>query len=75
MVKKNKKEGQLMDKKWLVDTKDGFCEKVNKNDLLKWGKSLDNNLDLNLEYSITDAITSLTNYGYEVSILKTEEKS
>lgn len=64
-----------MDKKWLVNTKDGFCEKVNENDLLKWGKSLDNNLDLNFEYSITDAITSLTNYGYDVSILEAKEKS
>ena len=56
-----------MNEKWLVDTNDGFCEKVNKKDLLKWGKSLDNNLDLDLEYSVTDAITSLTNYGYKVT--------
>lgn len=56
-----------MNEKWFVDTNDGFREKVNKKDLLKWGKSLDNNLDLDLEYSVTEAITSLTNYGYKVT--------
>lgn len=59
-----------MNEKWLVNTNDGFYEKVNKKDLLKWGKSLDNNLDLDLEYSVTEAITSLTNYGYKVTKIK-----
>lgn len=64
-----------MTEKWLVDTNDGFYEKVNKKDLLKWGKSLDNNLNLGLDYSVTEAINSLNDYGYKVTKINESESS
>lgn len=64
----------FLTEKWLVNTNDSFCKKVNKKDLLKWGKSLDNNLNLDLDYSVTEAINSLNNYGYKVTKLKENEE-
>lgn len=54
--------------KFLIDTNDGFHERVNEQELIKWGSSL----GLGIEMTLSDAIQSLENYGYKVE--KLEEK-
>lgn len=54
--------------KFLIDTNDGFHERVSEQELIKWGSSL----GLGIEMTLSDAIQSLENYGYKVE--KLEEK-
>lgn len=55
--------------KWSVDTKDGFHEKVDKKELLKWGESLSQDDDTTDDFTVTDAINCLKDYGYGVEKL------
>lgn len=48
--------------RFLIDTGDGFRERVNEQELIKWGSSL----GLGIEMTLSDAIQSLENYGYKV---------
>ena len=55
--------------RFLIDTGDGFRERVNEQELIKWGSSL----GLGIEMTLSDAIQSLENYGYKVERLEEKE--
>ena len=55
--------------RFLIDTHDGFHERVNEQELIKWGSSL----GLGIEMTLSDAIQSLENYGYKVQQLEEKE--
>lgn len=55
--------------RYLIDTADGFRERVNEQELIKWGSSL----GLGIEMTLSDAIQSLENYGYKVEKLEEKE--
>lgn len=55
--------------RFLIDTGDGFRERVNEQELIKWGESL----GLGIEMTLSDAIQSLENYGYKVQQLEEKE--
>lgn len=55
--------------KYLVDTADGFRERVNEQELIKWGESF----GIGLEMTLTEAIEALENIGYKVKKLEEEE--
>ena len=55
--------------RYLIDTADGFRERVNEQELKKWGSSL----GLGIEMTLSDAIQSLENYGYKVQQLEEKE--
>lgn len=55
--------------RFLIDTGDGFRERVNEQELIKWGSSL----GLGIEMTLSDAIQSLENYGYKVQQLEEKE--
>lgn len=54
--------------RFLIDTSDGFRERVNEGELIKWGESF----GIGLEMTLTEAIEALENVGYKVQLL--EEK-
>ena len=55
--------------RFLIDTADGFRERGNEQELIKWGSSL----GLGIEMTLSDAIQSLENYGYKVQQLEEKE--
>ena len=55
--------------RFLIDTNDGFHERVNEQELIKCGSSL----GLGIEMTLSDAIQSLENYGYKVQQLEEKE--
>ena len=57
--------------RFLIDTGDGFRERVNEQELIKWGSSF----GIGLEMTLTEAIEALENYGYKVEQLEEKENS
>lgn len=55
--------------RFLIDTNDGFHERVNEQELIKWGKSF----GIGLEMTLTEAIEALENVGYKVKELEEKE--
>lgn len=55
--------------RFLIDTGDGFRERVNEQELIKWGSSL----GLGIEMTLTEAIEALENVGYKVKELEEKE--
>ena len=55
--------------RFLIDTSDGFRERVNEQELIKWGKSF----GIGLEMTLTEAIEALENVGYKVQRLEEKE--
>lgn len=55
--------------RFLIDTGDGFRERVNEQELIKWGKSF----GIGLEMTLTEAIEALENVGYKVERLEEKE--
>lgn len=55
--------------RFLIDTGDGFRERVNEQELIKWGKSF----GIGLEMTLAEAIEALENVGYKVKQLKEKE--
>lgn len=53
---------------WL-DTHDGFRERVNEQELIKWGESF----GIGLEMTLTEAMEALENVGYKVEKLEEKE--
>ena len=57
--------------RFLVDTADGFSERINEQELIKWGESF----GIGLEMTLTEAIEALENVGYKVEKLEEKENS
>lgn len=55
--------------RFLVDTVDGFSERINEQELIKWGESF----GIGLEMTLTEAIEALENVGYKVERLEEKE--
>lgn len=55
--------------RFLIDTGDGFRERVNEQELIKWGKSF----GIGLEMTTAEAIETLENIGYKVEQLEEKE--
>lgn len=55
--------------RYLIDTADGFRERVNEQELKKWGESF----GIGLEMTLTEAIEALENVGYKVEKLEEKE--
>ena len=55
--------------RFLIDTGDGFRERVNEQELIQWGESF----GIDLEMTAAEAIESLENIGYKVKKLEEEE--
>lgn len=55
--------------RYLVDTRDGFRERVTEEELIKWGESF----GIGLEMTLTEAIEALENVGYKVERLEEKE--
>lgn len=55
--------------RYLIDTADGFRERVNEQELKKWGESF----GIGLEMTLTEAIEALENVGYKVQQLEEKE--
>lgn len=55
--------------RYLIDTGDGFRERVNEQELIKWGESF----GIGLEMTLTEAIEALENVGYKVQRLEEKE--
>lgn len=55
--------------RFLIDTGDGFRERVNEQELIKWGESF----GIGLEMTLTEAIEALENIGYKVQQLEEKE--
>ncbi|WP_323058992.1 hypothetical protein [Limosilactobacillus reuteri] len=55
--------------RFLIDTGDGFRERVNEQELIKWGSSF----GIGLEMTLSEAIEALENVGYKVKQLKEKE--
>ena len=55
--------------RFLIDTGDGFSERINEQELIKWGRSF----GIGLEMTLTEAIEALENVGYKVKQLEEKE--
>lgn len=55
--------------RYLIDTSDGFRERVNEQELIKWGESF----GIGFEMTTTEAIEALENVGYKVQQLEEKE--
>ena len=55
--------------RYLIDTADGFRERVNEQELKKWGESF----GIGFEMTLTEAIEALENVGYKVQQLEEKE--
>lgn len=55
--------------RYLIDTADGFRERVNEQELKKWGESF----GIGFEMTTTEAIEALENVGYKVEELEEKE--
>ena len=55
--------------RYLIDTSDGFRERVNEEELIKWGESF----GIGFEMTTTEAIEALENVGYKVEKLEEKE--
>lgn len=55
--------------RYLIDTADGFRERVNEQELIKWGESF----GIGFEMTTTEAIEALENVGYKVEKLEEKE--
>ena len=55
--------------RYLIDTADGFRERVNEQELKKWGEYF----RIGLEMTPAEAIEALENIGYKVKKLEEEE--
>ena len=55
--------------RYLIDTADGFRERVNEQELKKWGESF----GIGLEMTLTESIEALENVGYKVQQLEEKE--
>lgn len=55
--------------RFLIDTGDGFRERVNEQELIKWGESF----GIGLEMTLNEAIEALENVGYKVEQLEEKE--
>lgn len=55
--------------RYLIDTSDGFRERVNEQELKKWGESF----GIGFEMTTTEAIEALENVGYKVEKLEEKE--
>lgn len=55
--------------RFLIDTNDGFHERVNEQELIKWGESF----GIGLEMTTAEAIETLENIGYKVQQLEEKE--
>lgn len=55
--------------RYLIDTADGFRERVNEQELKKWGESF----GIGLEMTLIEAIEALENVGYKVEQLEEKE--
>ena len=55
--------------RFLIDTSDGFRERVNEGELIKWGESF----GIGLEMTLSEAIAALENVGYKVEQLEEKE--
>lgn len=55
--------------RYLIDTADGFRERVNEQELKKWGESF----GIGLEMTLTEAIEALESIGYKVEQLEEKE--
>lgn len=55
--------------RFLVDTADGFRERINEQELIKWGESF----GIGFEMTTTEAIEALENVGYKVEKLEEKE--
>ena len=55
--------------RYLIDTSDGFRERVNEQELKKWGESF----GIGLEMTTAEAIEALENVGYKVQQLEEKE--
>lgn len=56
--------------KFLVDTHDGFRERVNEQELIKWGESF----GIGIEMALSEAIKALENVGYKIEQLEEKEE-
>ena len=56
--------------KFLVDTHDGFRERVNEQELIKWGESF----GIGIEMAWSEAIKALENVGYKIEQLEEKEE-
>lgn len=57
--------------KFLVDTNDGFHERVNEKGLIHWGSSF----GVGIEMTRDEAIETLENIGYKIVRLEEKENS
>lgn len=55
--------------RFLIDTSDGFRERVNDQELIRWGESF----GIGLEMTLAEAIEALENVGYKVEQLEEKE--
>ena len=55
--------------RFLIDTGDGFRERVNEQELIQWGESF----GIGLEMTTTEVIEALENIGYKVCRLAEKE--
>ena len=55
--------------RFLIDTHDGFRERVNEQELIYWGESF----GIGIEMTLSEAIEALENVGYKVEQLKEKE--
>ena len=55
--------------RYLIDTSDGFRERVNEEELIKWGESF----GIGFEMTLSEAIEALENIGYKVQQLEEKE--
>ena len=55
--------------RFLIDTSDGFRERVNDQELIKWGESF----GIGFEMTLSEAIEALENVGYKVEQLEEKE--
>ena len=55
--------------RFLIDTGDGFRERVNEQELIKWGESF----GIGLEMTTAEALETLENIGYKVQQLEEKE--
>ena len=52
--------------RFLIDTGDGFRERVNEQELIKWGEYF----GIGIEMTLSEAIEALENIGYKVEQLE-----
>lgn len=55
--------------RYLIDTSDGFRERVSEEELIKWGESF----GIGFEMTLSEAIEALENIGYKVQQLEEKE--